>query len=289
MKESEVGKVNVCCVISDSLRWDTFVDAEPLNILKLGKARKAYSVGCSTSTSMHGYLLNRPPIGVGNGFFVHGKPRRTRYESGVVLEPSSIRKWMPRYFREHGYFTAFMSPNPVLIRVDDELNGAYRKSFNHWAVDEYYEMPVGSATPQIIRDLDLHVKMNRGQPIFVVILLLDTHSPYHDGSGGVHLMNSSKPLLNHEHQVEAMKYIDNVFPNFVNIFSKTERPTEFIFTSDHGENFGGDPGTVEERGWGHSSFRAELQFGEELFAIPFMRGRVDDWSKFKVHLVDDTE
>ncbi len=193
---------------------------------------------------------------------------------------------MPKYFREHGYFTMWMTPNPVLTRVDNELGGAYRRHFNYWGIDEYYEMPAGSATPQMIRDLALHVKMNREQPIFAVLLLLDTHSPYHDGNGNVHLMNSSDPKANYEHQVDAMKYLDNIFPNFVNIFSKTGRPTEFIFTSDHGENFGGDPGTPERRGWGHSSFRADLKFGEELFAIPFMRGRIDDWSKSKVHLVE---
>ena len=26
-----------------------------------------------------------------------------------------------------------------------------------------------------------------------------------------------------------------------------------------------------------------LLFGEKLFATPFVRGRIDDWSKFKVH------
>lgn len=288
MEEDEVGGINVCCVIADSLRWDVFVEADPLNILQLGRARKAYSIGNSTSISMHGYLFNHPPIGVGRGFFVHGKPRKTRYETGVILEPSSIRKWMPKYFRQHGYFTMFMTPNPVLIRVDAELDGAYRRHFNHWAVDEYYGMPMGNATPQIIRDLNLQVKMNKEQPIFAVILLLDTHSPYHDGDGKTYLMDSSKPQLNREHQISAMKYLDNVFPNFVNIFSGTRRPTEFIFTSDHGENFGGALGTTEERGWGHNSFRADLQFGEELFAIPFVRGRIDDWGKSesKVHLIE---
>ena len=82
MKEEEIDEgINVCCVIADSLRWDVFVDAEPNNILTLGKARKGYSVGNSTMTSIHGYLMNHPPIGIGRGFFVHGKPQEVHYKT----------------------------------------------------------------------------------------------------------------------------------------------------------------------------------------------------------------
>lgn len=289
MLESEIDEgINVCCVISDSLRWDTFVNSKPLNILKLGRARKAYSISNSTAPAMHGYLMNYPPIGVGKGFFVHGEPDGVTTEFTESSEVkyqrwSSVRKWMPQYFRDHGYFTMMMSANPVLARVDRELGGAYRKHFNHWGVDDYVKQKPDSetwtqmdvATPQIIKDLNLHVKVNREQPIFAVMLLLDTHTPYDDGDGVTHLIDPGRPQLNYENQFKAMRYINNVFPNFINIFSKTERPTEFIFTSDHGENLGGP-------GWGHNSFRPALDFGENLFAIPFMRGRIEDWSRFKV-------
>jgi len=291
MLESEVGKVNVCCVISDSLRWDVFVSSNPINILKLGKAQKAHSLSNSTIPAIHGYLMNYPPIGVGVGLFIKSPIKAPAvYVDALTAKYqkwSEIRKWMPKYFRERGYFTIWMSANPTPIHMDRELDGAYRKHFNHWGAEEYLETGMddlyglsSSVTPQIIRDLDLHVKMNSSQPIFAVILLMDTHSPYYDGNGTTHPIDPSQPSLNYENQVKAMQYIDNVFPNFVNIFSKTKRPTEFIFTSDHGENFDGP-------GWGHNSFRPALQFGEELFAIPFVRGRIEDWSRFKVHMVED--
>ena len=278
----EAPKPNVCCVIADSLRWDVFVTANPTNILKLGRARKVYSIANSTLPSLHGTLMNYPPIGIGKGFFVEGKTRDINITEGDAIirkyrRWTELRKWMPRYFRDNGYFTIWMSGNPVLIRVNEQLEGAYRRHFNHWGADEYQELEV--ATPQIIKDLDLQVKMNKDQPIFAVMLLLDTHSPYHDGDGKVHLIDPSQPDINYEHQLKAMQFINNVYPNFVDIFSKTERPTEFIFTSDHGENFDGP-------GWGHNSFRKELDFGEKLFAIPFVRGRIDDWSRFKVHKDD---
>lgn len=271
---SEAIKPNVCCVISDSLRWDVFVDANPVNILKLGAARKAYSIGNSTGTAMHGYLMNYPPIGIGRGLFVSGVEEVQIIEGDAIIKKykrwKEVRKWMPRYFRENGYFTIWISANPVPIRMNEELEGAYQRHFNHWGAEQYQEMDV--ATPTIIKDLDLVVKLNKDQPIFAVILLLDTHSPYHDGEGKTHLIDPSRPDINYEHQLQAAKFVNNVFPNFIDIFSKTERPTEFIFMSDHGENFGGP-------GWGHGSFRSALQFGEKLFAIPFVRGRIDDWSK----------
>lgn len=275
----EAIKPNVCCVISDSLRWDIFVDANPVNILKLGKARKAYSIGSSTGPAMHGYLMNYPPIGIGRGLFVSGVEEVQIIEGDAIIKKykrwKEIRKWMPRYFREHGYFTIWMSANPVPIRINEQLEGAYQRHFNHWGAEQYQEMDV--ATPTIIKDLDLIVKLNKDQPIFAVILLLDTHSPYHDGEGKIHLIDPSRPDINYEHQLQAAKFVDNIFPNFINIFSKTERPTEFIFMSDHGENFGGP-------GWGHGSFRSALQFGEKLFAIPFVRGRIDDWSEIIVEM-----
>ena len=71
-EEVEAIKPNVCCVIADSLRWDVFVTANPTNILKLGRARKVYSIANSTLPSLHGTLMNYPPIGIGKGLFVEG-------------------------------------------------------------------------------------------------------------------------------------------------------------------------------------------------------------------------
>ncbi|KKL51884.1 hypothetical protein LCGC14_2291020 [marine sediment metagenome] len=282
MKQHEVEgddavKPNVCCVIADSLRWDVFVTANPTNILRLGRVRKAYSIANSTLPAMHGFLMNYPPIGIGKALFVEGETREINITEGDTIIKkyrrwTELRKWMPRYFQEQGYFTIWMSGNPVIIRVNEQLDGVYRRYFDHFGADEYQKLDV--ATPQIIRDLNLEVKLNKIHPIFAVILLLDTHSPYHDGER-FHLIDPSQPDMNYEHQLSAMKFINNIFPNFVKIFSQTERPTEFIFMSDHGDNFGGP-------GWGHNSFRRELQFGEKLFAIPFVRGRIDDWSTVHV-------
>jgi len=262
---------NICCIISDSLRWDVFASADPQNILKFGTAHKCYSVACSTLPSMAAYMMNYPPIGIGKGLFHQGY-WHPKGEGEIYKAHSPIRKWMPRHYKELGYKTAFLSGNAVPWRLDEQTKGMFTKYFDYKPMD-YLAMDV--ATPAIIRDLDKYVVKNKEDPIFAVMLLLDTHSPYHDGDGKCHLINPSQPDINYEHQELAMKYVNNVFPNFLHIFSKTQRPTKFIFTSDHGENFAG-------AGWGHNSFRPALTWGEKLFAIPFVSGYITDWSKVNV-------
>jgi hypothetical protein len=261
---------NICCVIEDSLRWDVFVSSKPSNILALGQARKCYSIACSTLPSMTAYMMNYPPIGIGLGLFHQGYWRPTGSKQGQAHSP--IRQWMPRYYKELGYKTAFMSGNAVPWRLDQQTKGMFTKYFDKKPM-QYLTMDI--ATPYIIRDLDLYVEEHKDKPIFAVVLLLDTHSPYHDGKGEQHLIDPRQPDINYHNQELAMKYANNAFPNFIHMFSKTERPTHFIFTSDHGENFGG-------AGWGHNSFRQKLTWGEALFAIPFVRGYIKDWSKVNV-------
>lgn len=296
-KEVKTSKPNLCCVLADALRWDVFAEANPTNILRLGRARKAYSCGNSTLPSVTAMLMNYPPIGVGRGYFVHSPKKENLKKGDAIVKKYTvfreIRRWMPRYFQEHGYVTIWESANAVPIRINADLDGAYGKYFTYWQehlwkgeADEhgnlkYRETGEGTyhnrqvSTPQIIKDLDLLVDMHKDEPIFAVILLLDTHSPYHTGDGKTWLVDPSQPELNRQRQLKAIEYIDKAFPNFINIFSKTGRPTEFIFSADHGEIFGGP-------GWGHSSFRSRLPFTEELYAIPFLRGRIDDWSKIVV-------
>jgi len=268
---------NICCVIADSLRWDVFVSSKPNNILTLGKAQKGYSVACSTLPSMTAYMMNYPPIGIGQGLFHQGHWRpNDQVSSGIKNQKGSYhaatRKWMPRHYQELGYKTAFLTGNAVPWRLDQQTKGMFTKYFDKKPM-QYLAMDI--ATPYIIRDLDRYVEEHKDTPIFAVCLLLDTHSPYHDGDGGVHLINPRQPEINYHNQELAMKYINNVFPNFIRIFKKTNRPTHFIFTSDHGENFDGP-------GWGHSSFRPKLTMGEKLFAIPFVRKYITDWDEIKV-------
>lgn len=243
------------CICLDSCTYKVYMDAETPNMDSLGLAYRAYSFACTTGPSIMGYLMNEPPIGIGGGMF-------------EVVPGKELREWMPRHYSEKGYATAWLSGNPVLMRMDSQLDGALQRYFKYWKVTEYLKQV---ATPDIIKDLADIVKKERENPLFVFILLLDTHTPYHDGSK-VHTFTPFKPRLNYENQKRSVEYVDSVFPLFLKPFKEAGRPLEIIITSDHGENYGG-------WGWGHNAFRSHLRFGPQLFEIPFIRAKIEDWSK----------
>ncbi|MBU0847294.1 LTA synthase family protein [Patescibacteria group bacterium] len=277
MKEEDIENgVNVCCVIADSLRWDVFAESNPVNILNLDRVKKVYSFACCTLPSVTSYLMNYPPMQEGSGFFHEGRwDELSEGDTIIARKHRAVRKWMPRYYQERGYTTIWESSNPVPLRLDGELDGAISRYFRYWRSPQYQSLG-DITTPYVIKDLDALVMKHHDDPIFSVTLLMDTHSPYHDGDGHAWLLDTGQPDINKHRQMLAMRYIDIIFPNFLEIFRKTGRPTEFIFTSDHGEKFGG-PG-----GWGHSPFRRDMRFNQELFAIPWLRKRIDDWSKIKI-------
>jgi hypothetical protein len=271
---------NICCVISDSLRWDIFKDSNPQNILQIGNGVPCHSIAGCTLPTMTAYMMNYPPIGIGRGLFHQGYwvPWEEKgVDTKVADSPPGkahfpLRIWMPRYYKELGYKTIFLTGNSVPFRLDQTTGGMFTRYFDINPI-EYLKLDV--ATPTIIRDLSDMVKEFKDQPIFAVILLLDTHSPYHDGEGNVNMIEyggKGSGRRNYENQLKAMKYVNKVFPNFVQIFSETNRPTKFIFTSDHGENFEGE-------GWGHNCFRPKHKWTNELYQIPFVRGCIKDWEK----------
>lgn len=270
-------KHNIACIIADSLRWETFAAAEPKNIIQLGTVRRVFSIASCTLPSIMSYLMNYPPIGIGRGFFHQGKWEWVEIKEGDAIvakykRHKPVRRWMPLYYQKRGYKTIWMSANAIPNLLDGELDGAIQKNFDYWETTKYFK---DVSTPDVIRDLGEIVANEKDNPLFAVILLMDTHSPYHDGKGKVHEIDSNQPDLNRHWQIHAMKYVDEVFPNFISMFRETGRPTEFIFTSDHGENMGGP-------GYGHTCFRPELKWGPELYAIPFLRARIDNWEAIKV-------
>ena len=249
----------------DSLTYKVFMDAETPNMNAFGLAHRAHSFACTTGPSIMGYMMNKPPIGIGLGLFEVGEyvPAWGQHRE--------IRQWMPRYYSMKGYATAWLSGNPVLTRIDEGLNGALQGWFKYWKTTEYLK-PV--ATPDIIKDLKDIVQKEKDRPIFACLLLLDTHTPYHDGSK-LCPFDPYRPKLNYENQVRATEYVDRILSSLLLPFKEVGRPLKLIITSDHGENYGG-------REWGHNPFRPHLKFSPQLFEIPFIKTRIEDWDKIKI-------
>lgn len=246
---------NILFLCLDSVTYRAYMNAETPNMDAFGLARRVHSFACTTGPSLMGYFMNKPPIGIGHGLF-------------EAKRGGELRKFMPRYYMERGYVTAWLSGNPVIIRIDEQLEGSIQRWFNYWKATEYLK---DVATPDIVRDLNEIVQREKGKPLFVMVLLLDTHTPYHDGEG-LYPLNPYKLEYNYRNQRRAVEYVDSVFPLILKPFKEAGRPLRVIITSDHGECYGG-------WGWGHNAFRPCLRFDPQLFEIPFIMFRVDDWSK----------
>jgi len=200
-----------------------------------------------------GYLLGWPPIGIGRDESTPEEKKRFN------LFPDHERfKWAPRWYMEKGYVTAFLTGNACIQNLDIQLDGVIGKWFNYLMFFEGVD-GVLPLLNEVIND-------NPEKPLFVCILLLETHRPYNYGEGGKEI-NLENPEENLDNQKRAVEYVDSYFKNIVESFKKTRRTTTVIVTSDHGD-------LVGPIYWSHDPSTSFLRFDETLFLIPFIRGDV---------------
>ena len=229
----------------DSARHDTFVAANTPNINRVGETRRVYSSACFSQASIFSYFWGYPPIGSG----------------GRTLFPNVAKwTWAPKSLSEQGYSTAWLSANPVFLKLD--LGGQFRKHFKYFKCIEYDEI---KATESIISDIATIIKTEKETPVFISTLLLDTHNPYYDGKDA-HRLDPHMPEKNFENQVKSIEHLDRCFPR---IIKDLKRPTDIIITSDHGDLFG-----PIESGYGHDSRMLSLKFNTKLFEIPLITGKI---------------
>ncbi len=227
----------------DSARYDTFEAAKTPNMSDIGETQRVHSPAPFTQASIFSYFWGYPPIGTGKRSLFPNVERWT---------------WAPKHLSQKGYVTAWLSANPVLLKLD--LGGQFRRHFKYFKCVEY---DLIRATAQIITDLKYIIEKESTQPLFISILLLDTHTPYYDGEKA-HRLDPKTPKENFENQIRAVEYIDKCFPEIIKPF---KRPTDIIITSDHGELFG-------THGYGHDSRMLSLKFNAKLFEIPFIAGQI---------------
>lgn len=234
---------NIFFVCLDSARYDTFVAAKTPNMNKIGETQRVYSSACFSQASIFSYFWGYPPIGTGKR----------------VLFPNVEKwTWAPKHLSQKGYVTAWLSANPVFLKLD--LDGQFRKYFKYFKCVEY---DLVKATAQIIKDVKQIVEKDSTHPLFISTLLLDTHNPYYDGENA-HRLEPHTPRKNFENQKRAVEYLDECFPELVKPF---RRPTDIIITSDHGELFGPSE-------YGHDPRMLSLKFNAKLFEIPFITGQI---------------
>ena len=214
---------------------------------RVGKPQRAYTSACFSQASIFSYFWGYPPIGTGNRVLFSNVEKWT---------------WAPKHLSEKGYVTAWLSANPVFLRLD--LDGQFQKYFKYFKCIEYDEV---KATEQIIADIEDIVETESEYPLFICALLLDTHNPYYDGKTA-HRLDPHNPKKNFENQVRSIEHLDRCFPRIIKSF---KRPTDIIITSDHGDLFG-----PIESGYGHDSRMLSLKFHPKLFEVPLIRGQIGE-------------
>jgi hypothetical protein len=260
---------NILFICLDSVRYDTFETSDAKNMKAVGPLKKVHAVACTTLPSMIAYLNGLPPIGSGrNDLF------NRDYEA---------TGWAPRSFAGSGWATAWLSSNPEILLFDSNFSGIFQRYFKYFKSIEYLKKFIRdgrlthivgdpgpwdtSVTPEIVADVEEIMKMEEGRSVFMTILTMDTHEPY-NSAGGSFDLDPSDPEKNFRHQVKAIEFFDDFFPEIVNQF-RARGKTDVIITADHGELFG----PVYR---GHNPAKPYLRFDRKLFEIPFIVGELGE-------------
>ncbi len=280
------GLLNYIVVILDSCRYDTFMEAAPKTIMKLGEVECRYSYASWTAPSHYNLLM---------GLMPHTSPRHVfaseYYKNDFVkfnerlgakgIEFKSLvpRLYLPDFLRSSlGYRTRAMVSLPVL-----NSHTPVNRGFDSWKL-----MPEHNDMAAMLDEMTF----SDGRPAFYLLNVGETHYPYALPSepknrwpriSGVHGVfkhlddhvvggnlvedGESPKFFDRDQlerlkvrQVEAVRYLDGVFEK---LFDMVPRGTYITVTSDHGELFG------EGGYFGHGPV-----FHEKVFQVPFLEGRI---------------
>ena len=278
--------LNYVVVVLDSCRYDTFMEASPSTIMKLGETEQRYSYASWTAPSHYNLLMGLMPHTSPKNVFAseYYKKDFVKFNErlgaeGVEFKSLIPRLYLPDYMRNSlGYITRAMVSLPVL-NSHTPLNSG----FDSWKL-----MPKHNDMAAMLDEMTF----SPNRPSFYLLNIGETHYPYALPSepknkwpkiSGVHgvfkhlddhtvggkLIKNDEPLkffdqeqldLLRARQVEAVCYLDTVFEKLFDIVPKN---TYITVTSDHGELFG------ESGYFGHGPV-----FHEKVFQVPFLEGRI---------------
>jgi hypothetical protein len=274
------GARNLVIVILDSLRHDSWLQAEPANLAALGRVERRFSYASWTAPSHYNLLM---------GLLPHTSPAEVyaseyykqdflRYSERLGVAGMEFKRLLPSIFLptylKHalGYRTHAFVSMPVL-----NPRTVINRDF-----DTYELMPTHNDMAAMVE----RMTFDEERPSFFLLNVGETHYPYalpgEDASqwphiSGVHgvfkrLDDQPHPAAAdateffdqeslrtlHGRQVTAVQYLDGVFAT---LFDRLPPNTWLIVTSDHGELFG------EERFFGHGPISHE-----KVFEVPFVEG-----------------
>jgi hypothetical protein len=269
---------NLVVVVLDSLRYDSWIAAEPQSLAALGAVERRWSYATWTAPSHYNLLMGllphtSPPEVYASEYY---KQDFLRYSERLGVEGMEFKRLLPSMFLPTylkgalGYRTHARVSMPVLNPYT-----ALNRDF-----DTYELMPKHNDMAAMLGSLEFP----DDTPSFYLLNVGETHYPYatpdEDPSqwpriSGVHgvfkrlddpgeevaateFFDQTKLRELQDRQIEATRYVDTVFAR---LFDLLPDDTWVIVTSDHGELFG------EQRYFGHGPV-----MHEKVLEVPFVEG-----------------
>ena len=275
---------NYILIILDSCRYDSFVEAAPTHMAKLGPIEKRWSYASWTAPSHYNLLMGLLPHHSPQNIYAseYYKKDFLRFNERLGQEDIEFKSFVPKlYFpaflqQKLNYRTHAMVSLPVL-----NPRTILNQNFDTFRLmDSHNDM----------RAMLKEMRFPEDRPSFYILNVGETHYPYalpHEdpkdwprisGVHGVfkHLDDhivGGKVVESHEkffdaqkmaelrsRQVKTVEYIDTVVEE---LFDMVPENTYITITADHGELFG------EEGYFGHGPI-----MHEKVFEVPFVEGKL---------------
>ena len=278
---------NFLVVILDSCRFDTFVEAAPKSILKLGPLEKRWSYASWTAPSHYNLLTGLLPHTSPPNVYASDYYKEDFFNYNTRLGAKGIEfgkmvpaLWLPGLLRNTlGYTTHARVSLPVL----NPKTGINRDFDSFQLMDKHNDMRAMLPT----------LKFDAARPSFYMLNVGETHYPYAkpdedssmwpriSGVNGVFksldgAMDEQGNLIKAKdapqffdqtkldqlkaRQVDAVRYLDGVFSELWDLLPKN---THVIVTADHGELFG------EAGYFGHGPI-----MHEKCYEVPYLEGKL---------------
>lgn len=276
---------NYIIVIFDSCRYDSFVEAKPKTILKLGTLEQRWSYASWTAPSHYNLLSGLLPHTSPKQVFASEYYKRDFLQfnerlgsEGISFKSLVPKLYFPNFLKDSlDYRTNAMVSLPVL-NPRTLLNSGF---------DSYRLMDKHNDMRAMVQDM----RFPEDKPSFYLLNVGETHYPYalpdeppenwprisgihgvfkhlDDQVVGGKLLVKSKDRffkkaemdMLRDRQVRAVKYLDRVMEE---LFDKVPKNTYITVTADHGELFG------ESGFFGHGPI-----MHKKVFEVPFIEGKV---------------
>jgi hypothetical protein len=277
---------NFIVVVLDSCRFDTFMEASPVTMMKLGPVEERYSYASWTAPSHYNLLMglmpHTNPTGVfASDYYKHDFVRYNDRLGARNIEFKSLvpRLWLPDFLKMTlGYRTHAMVSLPVLNSMTPVNTGfdTFRLMDKHNDMNamlsemtfpadrpSFYLLNVGETHYPYARPTEAENNWPRISGVHGVFKHLDDNLV--DGcvaestTGGRFFDQKEMDLLK-ARQVDTVRYLDSVFERLFDIVPPN---TWITVTADHGELFG------EDGYFGHGPICSE-----KVFQVPFLEGKI---------------